>query len=128
HGVGRDNISDFTTNLILDYLCVYTQGFCEKYLTESATREIAISNARFNFQAERWQHRNYRLPWVNGDYVILTPKDMLTRDENWINRGDLVRHFESIPIALPDDVLRMQVSNHFHNLLAKHKDREANAE
>src|SRR3954449_13195781 len=29
----------------------------------------------------------YALPWVNDDFVILTPKDILTRDENWINKG-----------------------------------------
>lgn len=31
-GVGRDNISDFTTNLILDFLCRYTEVFAAEYL------------------------------------------------------------------------------------------------
>ncbi len=28
-GIGRDNISDFVTNLIKDYLCTYTQEFAQ---------------------------------------------------------------------------------------------------
>ena len=32
-GIGKDMISDFTTNLIKDFLCEYTEGFAKKYLT-----------------------------------------------------------------------------------------------
>ena len=31
-GVGRDNISDFVTNLIQDFLCSYTENFAQKFL------------------------------------------------------------------------------------------------
>jgi len=34
-GVGRDNISDFTTNLIKDFLLNYTQNFTRKYLSKN---------------------------------------------------------------------------------------------
>jgi len=127
HGVGRDSISDFTTNLIKDFLCRYTAAFAEQHLKTEDVREVHINNACFNFNTESWERRKYRLPWVNDDYIILTPKDMLTRDENWINRGDLIHDFEQIPTAIPDAQLRAQVSNYFYNVLAKHKDREANA-
>ena len=68
----------------------------------------------------------YDLPWTEGDYVILTPKDILTRDENWINRNDLIRGFQEIPIAIPDAQLRAQVSSYFNGVLIKHKDRYPN--
>ena len=68
----------------------------------------------------------FELPFVNGDYVILTPKDMLTRDENWINRSDLVEGFERIPAAIPDQQLRAQVSNYFEKVLARPREREPN--
>ncbi|MGR3717090.1 MAG: hypothetical protein ACU0B1_10120 [Thermohalobaculum sp.] len=126
-GVGRDNISDFTTNLIKDFLCRFTEAFALKHLTRDDVRDVTINNARFNFRTESWERRKYKLPWVNGDYIILTPKDMLTRDENWINKGDLIHGFEQIPTAIPDAELRAQVSNYFNIVLAKHKDREANA-
>lgn len=124
-GVGRDNISDFTTNLIKDYLCKYTEAFADQHLKPKNLREVPINNACFNFTTEAWERRKYRLPWVNGDYIILTPKDMLTRDENWINRGDLIHGFDQIPVAIPDAQLRAQVSNYFYNVLAKHPNREA---
>lgn len=54
---------------------------------------------------------------------------MLTRDENWINRGELISDFEQIPVAIPDDQLRAAVFNYFNNVLAsfprkKDEDRE----
>ena len=49
-----------------------------------------------------------------------------TRDENWINRIDLIRGFEEIPLAIPDAQLRAQVFNYFNKVLVRHRDREAN--
>ncbi len=46
------------------------------------------------------------------EFVLLTPTDMLTRDDTWINRTDLVRGFENIPAAITDESLRAQVSNY----------------
>ena len=62
------------------------------------------------------------MPWHGGDFVLLTPKDALTRDDTWINRGDLVRHFEAKSEAIPDAQLRAQVSNHFWWQLARKPD------
>lgn len=123
-GVGRDNISDFTTNLIKAFLCEYTQGFALQHLSGERRRSVSVPNAVFNYETEVWETRLYTLPWINSDYVILTPKDILTRDENWINKDDLVRKFEEIPVAIPDDQLRSQVSNYFTKQLGRHRDRE----
>jgi hypothetical protein len=123
-GVGRDNISDFTTNLIKDFLYTYTQRFALAHLKESQRRRVAINGARFSYETERWVTDRYILPWVNGDYVILTPKDILTRDENWINRPDLIRDFEEIPTAIPDAQLRAQVSNYFERAIPRFRDKE----
>jgi hypothetical protein len=123
-GVGRDNISDFTTNLILDFLGRYTQRFAEQHIAPRFIRKTFMQKARFNYSTETWQRADYRLPYANGDFVILTPKDLLTRDENWINRGDLIRDFEQIPIAIPDAELRGQVFNYFQRVLPRYRDRE----
>ena len=122
-GVGRDSISDFTTNLILDYLCRYTERFAKEHLSADQVREIASRRARFNYTTETWEVGRYKLPWCNSDYVILTPIAILTRDENWINKDDLVSGFEKIPAAIPDNQLRAEVSNYFHSTLVRHKDR-----
>lgn len=123
-GVGRDSISDFTTNLIKDFLCSYSQTFALTHLAGERRREISVPKVRFNQTTERWESAVYTLPWANGDYVILTPRDMLTRDETWINKGDLIRRFESLPQAIPDDQLRAQISQHFERCLIRRKDKE----
>jgi hypothetical protein len=123
-GVGRDNISDFTTNLIKGFLCAYTQQFALAHLDGNQRRRVAINGARFDYQVERWVSDVYSLPWVNDDFVILTPKDILTRDEDWINRPDLIRNFEEIPTAIPDTQLRAQVSNYFERAIPRYRDRQ----
>jgi len=123
-GVGRDNISDFTTNLIIDYLCRYTERFAEVHVDPKFISTVHIRKARFNYATQTWRRAAYKLPVANGDFVILTPRDMLTRDENWINRGDLIRDFEQIPVAIPDAELRGQVFNYFQRVLPRPRDRE----
>lgn len=119
-GVGRDNISDFVTNLIKDFLCRYTQVFAEMHLTSDQVRAVGVGAAIFNYDDERWEPRRYTLPWVEDDFVILSPKDMLTRDENWINKNDLIRRFEEIPPAIPDAQLRWEISAYFERVLPSH--------
>jgi hypothetical protein len=120
-GVGRDNISDFVTNLIQDFLCKYSAKFGEKFLKPHQVREISIDRAVFNYTTQTWERRKYILPYINDDFVVLTPKDMLTRDDTWINRSDLIGKIEAIPIAIDDAVLRAAVSNYFFRALAARK-------
>ncbi len=111
--VGRDSISDFTTNLIKEYLLDYTQTFARKHLTAGQCREFRVPRVRFNYDTEAWQEGTYYLPVLWDDFALLTPIDMLTRDDTWISHGDLLRRFDEIPEALPDAELRAQVSNYF---------------
>lgn len=118
-GVGRDMISDFTTNLLKDFICRYTEAFAVAHIDPALRRTIPVNKAIFNYETESWERRAYDLPWRGDDFVLLTPKDMLTRDENWINRTDMIRDFEKIPVAIPDAELRGQVFNYFQSILAK---------
>jgi hypothetical protein len=117
-GVGRDNISDFTTNLIKEYLLEYTQRFAQQHIRPELRRRVAVNKVRFNYETQSWEPRVFDLPSYNGDFVLLTPKDILTRDETWINRTDFVDSFEELPEAIPDAQLRAQVSNCFYQQLA----------
>lgn len=124
--VGRDKISDFATNLLHGYLLHYTHQFAQKYIDPKLTRPFSASRVRFNYQTESWESETLRLPNFRGDHVLLTPTDLLTRDETWINRTDLVDNFAEIPVAIEDGVLRAQVSNYFKKMLPrspKQKDR-----
>lgn len=128
-GVGKDNISDFTTNLIHGFLLDYTQEFAQTYLKEEYRRKVRAKKVRFNYSTETWEHGVYELPYFKNDYVLLTPKDMLTRDETWINKSDLLDKFEEIPPAIPDEHLRAQVNNYFLKVLPrdpKKEDKEPN--
>jgi hypothetical protein len=61
-GVGRDNISDFTTNLIKDYLCRYTEQFAAQHLNPEDVRLVTVNKARFNYETENWERVTYALP------------------------------------------------------------------
>jgi hypothetical protein len=128
-GVGRDNISDFTTCLIKWYLLEYTQAFARRFLHHRQRRAFAVRKTRFNYATESWLTETYELPHHAGEFVILTPKDILTRDDTWISRSDLVDRFERITGALPNDELRAQLNNFLASQLgldpkASKKDRE----
>lgn len=114
-GVGRDHLSDFTTNLIKGYLLEYTQTFTLAHIRPEQRARCRVERVRFDYKTERWQSDCFELPVANGDYVILTPKEILTRDEAWINQTDLLGRFHDICVSLPDDSLRTQVNEHFYN-------------
>lgn len=112
-GVGRDHLSDFTTNLIKGYLLKYTEEFASAHLRPEQTKRINVDRVRFNYETRRWQSGHFTLPWHEGDFVILTPCEILTRDEAWINQGDMVDQFFQLRQSLPDEDLRAQVDDHF---------------
>ena len=64
----------------------------------------------------------YELPVFEGDYVILTPRDILTKDDTWINHTDMIQRFEDIPDAIDNDQLRAQINNYFYSIIPQ--DRE----
>lgn len=130
-GVGRDSISDFTTNLIKGFLLEYTQGFARERLNEDQCRTFRIRRATFNYDTEAWEDGEYYLPVLWDDFVILTPIDLLTRDETWINHSDMINNFSRIPIAIPDGELRASVNNYFAKQLGERpskKDRQQAAQ
>lgn len=120
-GVGRDNISDFATNLIKEYLLNYTEIFSKKHIDKSLLREINVDKVFFDYELERWMPKIFTLPYMFGDFVILTPKDILTKDETWINRNDLQGDFTSICNSIPDDQLRSEILNYLQKKLPNHE-------
>ncbi|MFN6536171.1 MAG: TIR domain-containing protein [Nostoc sp. EkiNYC01] len=116
-GVGRDNISDFTTNLIKNFLATYTQEFVLNNLSKSQIKLVRINKVKFNYTTRSWISANFQLPYINGDYVLLTPKDILTKDESWINRPELLELFQEIAHGLPNGVLRAQVNEYLLRVL-----------
>ena len=116
-GVGKDNISDFTTNLIKHYLLEYTQNFALNHLPSNLRRRVPVKKVRFNYQTETWASESYVLPFLYNDFVLLTPKDILTKDDTWINKNDLLRNYDDIVTTIPNSQLRSQLNNYFISIL-----------
>lgn len=117
--VGRDNISDFTTNLIKRYLLEYTQTFAKKHVDSANLRRINVPRTKFNYEFGVWEGATFELPWLVDDYVLLTPEDILTKDDTWINKEDLRRDFPTIREAIPNEALRAQIDQYFRSVLPK---------
>lgn len=118
-GVGKDNISDFSTNLIKSYLLEYTQKFAKQYINSELCHSFRVRRVRFNYTTKSWEDGEYFLPEYNGDFVILTPRDMLTREDVWINNKDLINDFRYIPQTIENAELRDQINNYFNSILTK---------
>lgn len=116
-GVGRDHLSDFTANLIKGFLLEFTEEFALAYLKPHQRRSFNVNKAEFDYVNRRWKSKSYTLPHSRGDFIILTPRDMLTRDAAWINRADLLGNIEDICEAVPDSHLRSQINSYLASKL-----------
>lgn len=73
-GIGKDSISDITTNVIREYLIEFTQNQCMIYNIPMTS----FSNNIWDNSAKKWIKKGYDLPSVNGKRVILVPKSIVT--------------------------------------------------
>ena len=117
-GVGKDNVSDFTTNLIKKYLLDYTQEFARQHVNQDLIKPFAVARAYFNYKTETWVSKTYRLPTFFNDFVLLTPQDLLTKDDLWINQRDLVGEYSEIVDSIHNVQLRAQINNYFSHELS----------
>lgn len=116
--VGRDMISDFTTNLIKHYLLTYTQKFAQDHIDSVHIKEFSVQKVKFNYDTETWESGIYFLPSCRSDFVLLTPKDILTKDELWISKEDLYNNYNTIVNAVPNHQLRSQLNNYLKQRLS----------
>lgn len=112
-GVGKDNISDFSTNMIKEFLLEYTQKFAKENIDQIFLREFRIPKVKFNYSTKRWVEASFILPSFGNDFVILTPKDILTKDDSWINRTDILHDFYDILSSVPNEELRAHMNQYF---------------
>ena len=119
--VGRDKISDFTANFAKKYILEYTENFAKTYLNPGLCRKFSVSKVAFNFETTTWVTREYFLPCYNDDYVLLTPKDILTRDDTFINKSDMIRSLQDIAPSIDDAALRFALNQYLMDILPKKK-------
>jgi hypothetical protein len=105
--------------LIKDYLLKYTQIFTEKYIEPSLTKTMSVQKVRFDYETERWESDNFILPFYRNTYVLLTPKNILTKEDVWINRKDYLHDFWEIREAVFNTQLREELDNYLKLVLSK---------
>jgi hypothetical protein len=100
-------------------LLEYTQKFARDHLDPEDCDTFSVPRAVFNYETETWATRDYYLPRFGGDYLLLTPTDMLTRDDTWISHSDMIHKFGRLPEAVPDAELRGQINQYFRSRLGR---------
>ncbi|MHB1290736.1 MAG: hypothetical protein ACYCY5_00905 [Sulfuricella sp.] len=108
----------------LGFLLEYTQAFAQAHLRPELRWDFPIDKVAFDYEKRRWLRGNYNLPVHGNDFVHLTPKDILTKDDAWINRGDMLNHIEQVYTAMPDPQLRAQIESYFMSRLTEDAGKE----
>ena len=127
-GQGKDKISDLTVNLIKGYLCEYTEKFAKMYLKNSEQAKfVMVDNVEFNHKTECFVSKKYYLPYIinkNGEeeFILLTPSDILRKDEQAINRTDFLRRYKEVRNNIDNDVLRTQVDNYLQRAIYEYRE------
>lgn len=127
-GVGKDNISDFTTNLIKEFLLEYTEEFAKNNIEPSLINKVKVDKVYFDYSFERWMPKEYELPYIFNDFIVLTPRDILTKDDNWINSNDLRGDFTRICNSIPNEQLRHEIFNYYFKALPKPQKNKKNSQ
>lgn len=124
-GVGKDHISDFATNLLMDYLAKFTQsvvldsGLNERYRDGVPLAESRpIKKARINYtaleqrdyDAPLWTEGTYTLPIFKDQHIILIPTDMLVTDNMWLNLYNLESNIDKLIPYITNEELRERVN------------------
>lgn len=124
--IGKDKISDFTANFSKEYLLEYTQNFAKQHIDGSKLQVVNVDRVVFDYELKRWMPKSFTLPMFNGDYVLLTPRDILTREDTFINRSDMIASAYEFAPSIGDEALRFSFSEFLHSVLsdAKRKKRE----
>jgi hypothetical protein len=106
-GIGKDSISDITTNVIRKYLIEFTQNQCMIYNIPM----IAFSNNIWDEKSKKWINEDYKLPSVNGKKIILVPKSIITDKlilsyDNFYN-NEVLEYYKNIEINASTSLVRV---------------------
>lgn len=127
HGVGKDQISDFTCNLIHGFLAEYTEKFTTENIAPEKTQKFTIPKAEFNYQTETWKSKQYTLPKYGTEHVLLTPIEILTKDEAWISHKGFLEDFSQVVSCVPNDQLRDQINSYITKVMPADPTKEERA-
>ncbi|BDR75130.1 hypothetical protein N072000002_08050 [Clostridium tetani] len=116
-GHGLDNVSDFTTCLIMPFLLDYTEKFSKKYLDDKYCKKQLVRRAYFDYKTEEWKDKEYYLPVFENDYVILVPEDILVKGENYISRKNFIEDLKYSRIVIEDIKFREHINEYIAEII-----------
>lgn len=111
-GVGKDQISDFTCNLIKGFLAEYTEAFALANIPREKLGRFQVDKVSFDYRTETWRAKQFTLPKLDDDYVLLTPVDILTKDDAWISHNGFIEDFSHVMACVGNEPLRHQIGNY----------------
>ena len=88
-GIGRDKISDLTTNIIRRKLAIYTKEQCE--LHGIPTTQLPLP-PYYDAQSHQWRSDYFPLPQADGRPLVLVPK-LIARYTFSYNQQSFYQHF-----------------------------------
>ena len=94
-------------------------AFAKENLSPSQCKTVCVPRVEFNYETKTWRTKEYILPYCNNDYVLLTPRDLLTQDETFINRADMLGNLQNIAPSVEDATLRFELNQYFTEVLSK---------
>lgn len=127
-GIGRDFISDFTANLALEYLLEYTERFAKEHLAPNQRAQFSV-RCTYDAKLRIWLPKSFELPYLykdgdHGDFLVLTPLDILSKDEAFISHSSFVSQFRSIANSLDNTSLRSSINEFFSSHLPANPKRD----
>ena len=127
-GVGKDRISDWVANVLLSFFVDYTSKFAQQYIDKDKCKVFEVKKYSFDYEGKRFIHKMVSLPCLkkNGkeQYVLLTPKSILRRDEQEISYDNFQSDFGVIRTTLPNDELRCEINTLYNEERKKLYDRK----
>lgn len=113
-GIGRDFISDFTTNLMLEFFLTYSEQFAQQHFSSKQRKTFPV-RCSFNQNLMVWAPKSFELPYFykedrDEDFILLTPVDLLTKDEAFICHSDFTSQFRNVANSLDNAALRDAVN------------------
>jgi len=128
-GSGKDNISDLTVNLIKGYLLEYTEKFALKFIDSKKCFKFPVDKAYFNYDTESFVTKEYTLPFIqnekgNIEYVLLTPIDILRKDEPTISRRNFIKNHDKIRESISNEALKTIVNNYINLAVTRYEKKQ----
>ncbi|MDD2487446.1 MAG: hypothetical protein PHS92_03685, partial [Candidatus Gracilibacteria bacterium] len=127
--VGADKISDFTLNLIKSFLIDYTQKFAQKNIDEKYLCNFNVPRSVFDYNFGEWNSKIAKLPFIinkkgKKEFVLLTPKDILVKENGWITKNDYLEQDTTIINKITNDELKEKINKYFIGLMPKKRDKK----